>query len=153
MDRMPGQVDRLDERAREAEKPVFGFGAGEEHLIAESQAHTRIDRQLFDLKELDVLYQAQNAALWTFMRPSGRPSFTHTMLHDFEAWQRLIVENFGEGQVPLRYLILGSRSPGVFCFGGDLSLFERLIRTGDRDGLARYGYRCVEILQIGRAHV
>jgi DSF synthase len=42
--------------------------------------------------------------------------------------------------------VLGSRAPGVFCFGGDLSLFERLIRSGDRDGLARYGYRCVEIL-------
>jgi DSF synthase len=143
---MPGQMDRLDKRAPDSEKPVFGFGAGEEHLIAESQAHARIDRQLFDLAELDVLYQAPNAALWTFMRPTGRPSFTPTMLHDFEAWQRLIVENFGEGQVPLRYLILGSRAPGVFCFGGDLKLFERLIRSRDREALARYGYRCVEIL-------
>jgi DSF synthase len=146
MDRMPGQMDPLDKRAPDSEKPVFGFGAGEEHLIAESQAHARVDRQLFDLAELDVLYQAQNAALWTFMRPTGRPSFTPTMLHDFEAWQRLIVENFGEGQVPLRYLILGSRAPGVFCFGGDLKLFERLIRSRDREALARYGYRCVEIL-------
>jgi DSF synthase len=56
------------------------------------------------------------------------------------------VENFGSSQVPLRYLVLGSRAPGVFCFGGDLQLFERLIRNRDRDGLARYGYRCVEIL-------
>jgi DSF synthase len=146
MERMPGQMDRLDRSAPDTDKPVFGFGRGEEHLIAESQTHVRIDRQLFDLAELDVLYQAQSAALWTFMRPSGRPSFTHTMLHDFEAWQRLIVENFGEGQVPLRYLILGSRAPGVFCFGGDLQLFERLIRLRDREALARYGYRCVEIL-------
>jgi DSF synthase len=68
------------------------------------------------------------------------------MLRDFEDWQRLIVETFGSGQVPLRYLVLGSRAPGVFCFGGDLQLFERLIRSRDRDSLARYGYRCVEIL-------
>jgi DSF synthase len=34
----------------------------------------------------------------------------------------------------------------VFCFGGDLELFAALIREGNRDGLAAYGYRCVEIL-------
>jgi len=80
------------------------------------------------------------------MRPSGRPSFTPAMLHDFVDWQRLIGENFGPGQVPLRYLVLGSRAQGVFCLGGDLQLFQRLIRARDREGLARYGYRCVEIL-------
>lgn len=126
--------------------PVVGFGSGDEHLVARSQLHFSIDRQLFELAELDVLYQAENAVLWTFMRPSGRPSFTPPMLHDFEDWQRLIGENFGPGQVPLRYLVLGSRAPSVFCFGGDLELFERLIRSGDRDGLVRYGYRCVQIL-------
>lgn len=126
--------------------PPVGFGPGEEHVIAESRLHFNLDRRLFELSELDVLYQADHAALWTYMRPSRRPSFTPPMLHDFEDWQRLILENFGPGQVPLRYLVLGSRAPGVFCFGGDLELFERLIRSGDRDGLVRYGYRCVEIL-------
>ena len=48
--------------------------------------------------------------------------------------------------MPLDYLILGSRSRGVFCFGGDLDLFQNLIRAGDRAGLVRYGYRCIEIL-------
>ena len=146
MDRLSGQLDHLNDGLPNGDETIIGFGAGEEHLIEESQRHQRIDPELFDLAELDVLYQAENAALWTFMRPSGRPSFTPTMLHDFEAWQRLIVENFGGGQVPLRYLILGSRAPGVYGFGGDLELFERLIRSGDREGLARYGYRCVEIL-------
>ena len=42
--------------------------------------------------------------------------------------------------------MLGSRTPGVFCFGGDLELFQKLIRGQDRNGLANYGYRCVEIL-------
>ena len=146
MDRLSGHLDRLDDGWIGTGDAVIGFGSGDEHLIEESQRHLRINRQLFDMTELDVLYHAENAALWTFMRPSGRPSFTPTMLHDFEDWQRLIVENFGAGQVPLRYLVLGSRAPGVFCFGGDLQLFERLIRSRDREGLARYGYRCVEIL-------
>lgn len=145
MDRLSSPLDRLDDSTGSSET-VFGFRGGEEHLIEQSRQHLRIDPQLFDLAELDCLYQADEATLWTFMRPNGRPSFTPTMLHDFEDWQRLIVENFGSGQAPLRYLVLGSRAPGVFCFGGDLHLFERLIRNRDRDSLTRYGYRCVEIL-------
>ena len=146
MDRLTGRLDRSDESLPQGDESVIGFGAGEEHLTQRDSKVSRIDRELFELGELDVLYRPDDATLWTFMNPGERPSFTPSMLHDFEAWQRLIVENFGPGQVPLRYLILGSRAPGVFCFGGDLSLFERLIRSRDRDGLARYGYRCVEIL-------
>jgi len=146
MDRLSSQLDRLGGSQSASDEPVVGFGGGDEHLVELSQRHLQIDRELFGLAELDVLYQAEHAALWTFMRPQGRPSFTPAMLRDFEGWQRLIAENFGPGQVPLRYLVLGSRSPGVFCFGGDLELFERLIRSGDRDGLVRYGYRCVQTL-------
>ncbi|MEQ8773650.1 MAG: crotonase/enoyl-CoA hydratase family protein, partial [Erythrobacter sp.] len=68
------------------------------------------------------------------------------MLRDFEAWQRLIGQGFGPEKVPLRYLILGSRARDVFCFGGDLDLFQRLIRERDREGLVNYGHRCCAIL-------
>ncbi len=145
MDRLSGHLDRADEESS-AQRPAVGLGAGDEHLVESNSGDLRIDPQLFGLTELECSYSADEAALWTFMRPAGRPSFTPAMLLDFVDWQRLIVENFGPRQVPLRYLILASRAPGVFCFGGDLHLFERLIRSGDRDGLARYGYRCVEIL-------
>jgi DSF synthase len=115
-------------------------------LIAAAQIRNSIPEELLALDELDVMYDDREAALWTFMRPSGRPSFTPSMLGDFSTWQRLIGAHFGPERVPLRYLVLGSRAPGVFCFGGDLELFESLIRDGNRDGLAAYGYRCVEIL-------
>ncbi|NBW74756.1 MAG: enoyl-CoA hydratase [Sphingomonadaceae bacterium] len=105
-----------------------------------------IPDELFALNELDVLYSEGEEAIWTYMRPSGRPSFTPPMLADFANWQRLIAAHFGPDRVPLKYLILGSRAPGVFCFGGDLELFASLIRDGNRDALAAYGYRCVEIL-------
>lgn len=115
-------------------------------VAREALARLALPEKLFELNELDVLYEAQSEVLWTFMRPAQRPSFTPSMLSDFEDWQRLILDGFGEGRAPLKYLVLGSRSPGVFCFGGDLALFHRLIRAGDRAGLVRYGYRCVEIL-------
>ncbi|MDT9012316.1 crotonase/enoyl-CoA hydratase family protein [Novosphingobium sp. APW14] len=105
-----------------------------------------IPDELFRLHELDVLYSEGEEALWTYMRPAERPSFTPPMLRDFDLWQRLISAHFGPERVPLKYLVLGSRAPGVFCFGGDLELFASLIREGNRDGLVAYGYRCVEIL-------
>lgn len=118
----------------------------DDEFIAESTIHSSIPEQLFELNELDVLYDDANAALWTFMNPAGRPSFTPTMLKDFENWQNLIESGFGSEKVPLRYLVLGSRSPDVFCFGGDLDLFQRLIRSRDRAGLVEYGHRCCKIL-------
>lgn len=125
---------------------AVGLHEGAEELVAASTLHDQIPAELFALQELDVLYEQETQALWTYMRPTGRPSFTPPMLGDFENWQRLISEGFGEGKVPLQYLILGSRSKDVFCFGGDLDLFQNLIRSRDRDGLVRYGHRCCEIL-------
>ena len=146
MDRLSGHIDNVEPVSHEADVSVIGFGSGDAHLIEESVRHRAVDPKLFELEELDCLYDAQTATLWSYMRPQGRPSFTPTMLRDFEAWQRLIATDFGPEKVPLRYLVLGSRSPGVFCFGGDLELFQKLIRTGNRQGLANYGFRCVEIL-------
>lgn len=128
------------------DSPAIPFNSSDDTLLAHSAQRMALPERLFALDELDVLYDRDHRALWTFMRPSGRPSFTPSMLGDFETWQNLISGAFGPGRVPLDYLVLGSRSPGVFCFGGDLELFSRMIRAGDRDGLVGYGRRCVEIL-------
>lgn len=129
-----------------AEMPAIPLKDDVEALVERSARRFAVPQRLLELDELDVLYDEQKCALWTFMRPKDRPSFTPTMLADFELWQALIKDSFGPERVPLRYLILGSRAPGVFCFGGDLALFHRLIRERNREGLAAYGYRCVEIL-------
>lgn len=146
MDRIAGYLENSDTVPNGSEAPAIAFGCGDDYLVEPKLADRGIDPELFTLDELECSYEADNAALWTFMRPVGRPSFTPPMLRDFESWQRLISSSFGEAEVPLRYLVLGSRSPGVFCFGGDLVLFQDLIRAGDRQALAHYGFRCVEIL-------
>ena len=46
----------------------------------------------------------------------------------------------------LRFLLLGSRTPGVFNLGGDLDLFAAKIRDRDRQALVAYGESCVRIL-------
>lgn len=146
MDRLARTLGRHGDEAAASDEPILSLPDREELLIERSAQRSALPEQLFNLNELEVLYQADSRTLWTFMRPQLRPSFTPAMLGDFELWQHLIANHFGPRAVPLDYLILGSRAPGVFCFGGDLELFQRLIREGNRDGLLAYGYRCVEIL-------
>lgn len=145
-------MDRVMAGAKEGgpepgpDRPAIPLGEGDEALIAQSARHAAIPAKLFELHELDVFYEDETQTLWTYMNPQGRPSFTPRMLSDFEHWQASIEQGFGLEKVPLRFLVLGSRAPGVFCFGGDLDLFQRLIRDRDREGLVRYGHRCCKIL-------
>ena len=146
MDRISSSLDGDDASPHSSDRPLMVHGEGDAHLVEDSTRHLAIPEKLFNLNELEVLYESERETLWTYMRPSGRPSFSQGMLTDFVDWQRLIGESFGPGMVPLKFLVLGSRAPGVFCFGGDLELFREMILAGDRAGLVHYGYRCVEIL-------
>jgi DSF synthase len=103
-------------------------------------------RRLFELEQLEVFYEQEISALWTFMRPRGRPSYNLNLLEDFHAWQRGIVATFADQPEDLRYLLLGSRTPGVFNLGGDLDLFCAKIRERNRQALIEYGQSCVRIL-------
>jgi DSF synthase len=80
------------------------------------------------------------------MRPRGRPSYNLDLLEDFHAWQRGIVAMFDDRPSDLQYLLLGSRTPGVFNLGGDLNHFLAKIRARDRQALVDYGESCVRIL-------
>ena len=102
--------------------------------------------RLFDLGQLDVRWEAPIGALWTYMTPVSRPNFNRPMLRDFQRWQTEIRREFADPEEGLRYLVLGSRFPGIFNLGGDLDLFAGFIAAGDRDGLVRYGRDCVRIL-------
>lgn len=146
MDVASGQIDQTESESVVSDGSAFSFGVGDEYLIKSRDNIAGIAPELFQLRELDVRYDPETAALWSYIRPTGRPSFTEPMLRDFHKWQQLIDESFAEDAVPLRYLVLGSHAPGVFCFGGDLELFQQLISDGNRQGLVDYGYSCVEIL-------
>lgn len=108
----------------------------------EAQAGSR----LYDLGQLEVRWEAETGALWTHMTPVDRPNFNRAMLRDFERWQAEIGREFADPESGLKYLVLGSRFPGIFNLGGDLELFARFIIAGDRDSLVRYGRDCISIL-------
>jgi DSF synthase len=131
--------------------PLATEGEGQAADMEAVRLRTSLPERLFNLDQLDCMYEEDAATLWTFMRPKGRPSFNPAMLADFTMWQEDIATAFGPTGVPLDFLVLGSRVPGVFCYGGDLDLFGALIRAGDRAGLIRYGRACVEILHRNMA--
>lgn len=109
--------------------------------------HTGRDaRGLFELSQLEVSWDPDAGALWTFMRPNGRPSYNLRLLNDFHAGQSAIVSAFADCPERLRYLVLGSRTPGVFNLGGDLDYFLAKIRARDRQALITYGESCVCVL-------
>ncbi len=102
--------------------------------------------RLFCLEHLEVSFDEKNGALWSFMRSKGRPSYSLALLDDIHAMQNGIVARFGGDSSELRYLVAGSRSPGVFSLGGDLDLFATCIRNQDRQALIDYGKSCVRVL-------
>ena len=150
-------MDRLSHGLSDDAAAIFSPAAlplyvADEGLVERARTRLAVPPALHALAEIESFYDAGQRALWSYMRPSGRPSFTPALLGDFESWQDVIAGTFGPAtpqqpdRLPLDFLILGSRSPQVFCFGGDLELFHALIRASDRDGLAAYGHRCVRIL-------
>lgn len=97
--------------------------------------------------ELDPAFQA----VWARLCYPGRPCISTGLIDDLEQVQnrisRIARQAYQQGDPDrLRYQILSSRQPGVFCLGGDLELFMQLIRSRDRTGLERYAKRCIDIL-------
>ena len=84
MDRLSGDLDRGN-----VDGPVFdpsnvSLITIEEFLLRRSQDRLALPDRLFALEELDVHYDSNQRALWTFMTPKARPSFTPPMLAEFE---------------------------------------------------------------------
>jgi DSF synthase len=101
-------------------------------------------------RELDIRYDSEQQALWCYLLSTSRPCCTsellaeiRQLLHAVAQYANRQTEN--DKQSTLRYLIIASRVPGVFNLGGDLTLFLRHIRSGDRDGLYRYAKTSIDI--------
>lgn len=101
---------------------------------------------LFDLGQIDVTWDEDAATLWAFMTPMHRPNFSMAMLRDVQLWYTESKKLFDAGHMPVRYMVAGSRFPGVFNLGGDLELFAGCIERGDLAGLVRYGHACIDVV-------
>ena len=102
--------------------------------------------KLFDLGQIDVQWEPEVGTLWAFITPLDRPNYNLGLLRDTMAWQMEAKKVFGAGDGNLKYMVLGSRFPGVFNLGGDLEMFARCIESQDREALRQYSHLCVDIV-------
>lgn len=103
------------------------------------------------MRQIDIEYDADLKALWTFMKPSGAPCFNMGMLNEIRSADRQFEFNGGKVDIdgcmqPVEFHVGASRTPGVFNYGGDLALFSHLIKSRDRAGLLHYAHLCVDTL-------
>jgi DSF synthase len=101
------------------------------------------------LKQVDVEFDAETATLFWFMHPSPRPCFNAGLLEESKEFEGRIEQHNGwflhDGKEHrIQNAVYGSRTPGVFNLGGDLSMFVQAILRKDHAILTHYGKMCVD---------
>ncbi len=99
----------------------------------------------------EVNFDAEYGALWARLRSDSPRNFTPEVVAALRQGQTRVESRLREelkaGRADrLRYQILASSVPGIFSLGGDLTLFRRLIRKRDRNGLLRYACACIDLV-------
>lgn len=115
--------------------------------VTESDPDVELRRStLFDLGQIDVRWDHDLATLWAFMTPIERPNSNLGLIRDTMAWLTESRRLFDRDDGGLKFMVLGSRFPGVFNLGGDLEMFAECIQRRDRATLLKYGAACCEIV-------
>ncbi|GAB2507803.1 crotonase/enoyl-CoA hydratase family protein [Pseudoxanthomonas sangjuensis] len=92
--------------------------------------------------------EPNGASHWMYMHadaaPGTRPCFHSQMLDDVLSFLSSATLRESQRQAgKLRHLVVASAAQ-AFNLGGDLELFAKLIRSGDREHLLSYARRCVD---------
>ena len=96
---------------------------------------------------LKTFHDEKYQAMWYYMDPKPRPCVTWQLLDDLKQFHRHLYSAIDHPDGPdIKYLVLGSNSPGVFNLGGDLQLFKQLIETKNRETLFEYGKACIDTM-------
>jgi DSF synthase len=132
----PPYADRDPDRTRAEETPLVGNVPPE----AGWSEHT-----VRSYANVDVCHEPERGIYWQFMRPQARPCYTHALMADAKAALEQARHVADRRPTALRYLVSGSRVPGIFNLGGDLPHFNALIRRRDRAGLRAYARACIEV--------
>ena len=102
-----------------------------------------------NLRQIEVEYDADTLTLYWWMKPSPRPCFNSQFLSEVEQFESRLARHQGWIQhagreCKVENIVFGSRIPGVFNLGGDLSMFIQAILRKDRSALSYYGDLCVD---------
>lgn len=100
-------------------------------------------------RHLSTRFDDRHGVLWCIMDPKGRPCFSLELLEELRMVEMDLERYAGNtrpGDLPLRYFVFASGTPGVFNYGGDLEWFIRCFNSRDTSGLRRYARLCVDVL-------
>ena len=106
---------------------------------------------IFDRKfnEIEVHLDNNGEIFWCYMNQKTRPSYTYELGAEIQVVQDWIAENHGLSiagpKQDLRYVVFGSKTPGIYNLGGDLRHFAEKIREGDFPALRKYAQTCVHM--------
>jgi len=104
-------------------------------------------------KNMVARFDSAQGIIWTYFDSRPRPCVTMDLLNEYLACQRLVTQidraalETGS-DCPIRFLVLASKTPGIYSLGGDLHLFKQCIETRDRDTLRKYAAACIEALHL-----
>jgi DSF synthase len=104
-----------------------------------------------EFHQLETRFDEDYGTYWAILNPRSSPTFNPQILTEVHNFIERIVS--GKGRIaykgedlPINYVVLASKVPGVFSLGGDLALFRNAILSRDRQQLLRYGQLCIDDL-------
>lgn len=100
-------------------------------------------------RHVSTRFDDRHGVLWCIMRPKGRPCFSLELLEELRAVEMDLERYAGitsPENLPLRYFVFASGTPGVFNYGGDLEWFIRCRNSRDTAELRRYARLCIDVL-------
>lgn len=141
----------LAEQASAAELSKPAANDATEIILTPPLCHKRAQaqpawlRRAEQIHDIAVGYDLDRRILWQFMAPRERPSFTPGLIAGMTSLLDLVAAacDADQQEPPIAHMVLGSRTPGIFNLGGDLSVFLDAIARGDRERLRVYAHSCV----------
>lgn len=103
---------------------------------------------------LTTYFDEHNHVAWSYMHAEPRQCFTQSLLTEYIIWFNHLTRQIDDPNSPdVKYLVIGSSTPGIYNLGGDLNLFRQRIEAGQRDELLRYAKACIEPLYLNANHL
>lgn len=100
-------------------------------------------------EQIELEFDSELKTLFSWMKPEPRPCFNPGLLEEIQHCEQAIEVHQGHfhdsGRLArVNYVVFGSKVPGVFNLGGDLSMFIDAIMRKDRETLAYYAHLCID---------
>jgi len=111
----------------------------------------------FEYSQLSTRFHAEQGVLWTYMNPRGVPCVNPRLLDDLFCHYKNIENSHGKiflngKSSSVQYVIFASKFPKIFNLGGDLTMFDQLIREGNYKALLTYAEKCIDVVMFMLSH-